>query len=107
MELYGSRLEEMRDRDGQYSTIKASADYERRLLGQRTDSMEELTYITRKRNHNLKYYTWVEQQGKTVEDLNAQWYDYDNYWRAMHNQVTQVDELINSFNERTGLLPKL
>ena len=107
MELYGSRLEELREERGQYSVVKASADYERRLLGQRTDSMEELTYIARKRIHNLKYYTWVEQQGKKTEDLNAQWYDYDNYWCAMHNQVAQVDELINSFNERTGLLSKL
>ena len=107
MELYGSRLTEMREGSGQYSAVKASADFERRLLGQRADSMEELTYVARKRVHNLKYYTWVEQQGKTVEDLNAQWYDYDNYWRAMHDQVTQIDELINSFNERAGLLSKL
>ena len=30
------------------------------------DNMEELTYYGRKRIHNLKYYTWVEQQGKTL-----------------------------------------
>jgi hypothetical protein len=107
MEMYGSRLDEMRAQNGQYSPVKACADYERRLLGQRTDSMEELTYTARKRVHNLKYYTWVEQQEKKVEELNAQWYDYDNYWGAMHKQVEQVDELINSFNERTGLLSKL
>ena len=26
----------------------------------------------RERWHNLKYYTWVEQQGKTVAELDAQ-----------------------------------
>ena len=48
-------------------------DHARHMLGLKTDSMLELTYTERKRVHNLKYYTWVEQQGMTVEDLNAQW----------------------------------
>jgi cysteine synthase len=106
MELYGSRLEELRQTEGSYTPARAAADHQR-MLGQRTDAMEELTYTGRKRIHNLKYYTWVEQQGKTVEELNAQWYDYDNYWGAMHEQVEQVDGLIDAFNERTGLLKKL
>lgn len=44
-------------------------------MGLKLDNMQELTYADRKRVHNLKYYTWVEQQGKTVEELNALWYD--------------------------------
>ena len=68
--------------------------------------MEELTYETRKRVHNLKYYTWVEQQGKDVHELNAQWYD-KHYWTDMHAQVDEIDELINEFNEATGLLKNL
>ncbi|MBR3272023.1 MAG: pyridoxal-5-phosphate-dependent protein subunit beta, partial [Clostridia bacterium] len=71
-----------------------------------TDSMEELTYVTRKRIHNLKYYTWVEQQGKTVEELNAQWYDPD-YWKNVHNQMDEIDKLIDEFNDATGLLKNL
>jgi cysteine synthase len=107
MELYGSRLEELRRAGGPYTPARAAADHERRLLGQRGDCLEELGYRGRKRIHNLKYYTWVEQQGKTVEELNAQWYDYDNYWGGMHKQVGEVDALINAFNERTGLLKKI
>ena len=68
--------------------------------------MEELTYQTRKRIHNLKYYTWVEQQGKTVEELNAQWYDPE-YWVNVHNQMDEIDRLINEFNDATGLLKEL
>jgi hypothetical protein len=45
------------------------------MLNLKTDKHAELTYADRKRIHNLKYYTWVEQQGKNVQDLNAQWYD--------------------------------
>jgi hypothetical protein len=68
--------------------------------------MQELTYYERKRIHNLKYYTWVEQQGRDTEELNAQWYD-DAYWEDVHNQVGQLDDLIRAFNQRTGLLESL
>ena len=69
--------------------------------------MLELTYEARKRVHNLKYYTWVEQQGEKVEDLNAQWYDTKNTWDAVHAQAKDLDVLIDEFNEATGLLKSL
>ena len=56
--------------------------------------------------HNLKYYTWVEQQGKTYEELNAQWYD-PNYWTDLQGQIPVFNELINEFNERSGVLKTL
>ena len=68
--------------------------------------MEELTYMSRKRIHNLKYYTWVEQQGRTLEELNAQWYD-EHYWDNVHKQVEEIDRLTEEFNERTGVLARL
>mgnify|MGYP006887388011 FL=1 len=77
------------------------------MLGLKTDSMLELTYTERKRVHNLKYYTWVEQQGMDVEDLNAQWYDTKNTWDAVHAQAKELDQLICEFNEATGLLKAL
>ncbi|MCL2616787.1 MAG: pyridoxal-phosphate dependent enzyme, partial [Defluviitaleaceae bacterium] len=102
--MYGSRLKELTAQYGAYSTGRAMADHERYMLGLTTDSMQELTYPERKRIHNLKYFTWIEQQGRTVEELNNQWYDYENYWGGMHRQIAEVDALINSFNEQTGLL---
>ena len=54
--------------------LDAAGDYQRYLLGEDTDNMTELTYPDRKRVHNLKYFTWVEQQGKTYEEIQAQWY---------------------------------
>jgi hypothetical protein len=69
--------------------------------------MIELRYTDRKRIHNLKYYTWVEQQGKTSEELNALWYDTENTWDSVKKDADRVDELINAFNEETGLLKKL
>ena len=49
----------------------------------------------------------LEQQGMNVEDLNAQWYDTKNTWDAVHAQAKELDELINEFNEATGLLKAL
>lgn len=98
-ELYGSRIEELGARDGEYTATKAAIDYALHLASIKTDNMLELTYPLRKRVHNLKYYTWVEQQGKTAEELDAQWYDYDSTWGAVHKQTAEVDGLISEFNK--------
>lgn len=103
-EMYGSRIDELDEQQGAYKDSVATRDYYEHMHGVRTDSMEELTYETRKRIHNLKYYTWIEQQGRTVEELNAQWYDYDNYWGGIHKQAKDIDALIDAFNEATGVL---
>jgi len=106
MELYQSRLKELHEQHGEYTKTDAAADYERYLLGTTVDYVEELGYWDRKRVHNLKYFTWIEQQGKELEELEAQWYDRD-HWDRIHNQVEDIDALIEEFNERTGLLEEL
>lgn len=104
-EMYQSRLAEMEtERGRKYTKTDAAIDHNRSVLGIRTDSMEELTYLSRKRIHNLKYYTWIEQQKYDLDDLNAQWYDYDNYWGKLHQMGPELDKLIEQFNERTGLM---
>jgi hypothetical protein len=102
MELYQSRLKELREQQGEYSGTNAAVDYERYLLGTTVDYVEELDYWSAKRIHNLKYFTWIEQQGKELDELNAQWYD-SGYWDEVHAQVHDIDALIKSFNARTGL----
>ena len=103
MELYGTRLRELAEERGPYSEVQAAVDHHRYLLGESIANVKELTYYDRRRIHNLKYFTWIEQQGKELEELNAQWYDYPEYWEAIRQQAAQVDRLIDSFNERTGL----
>jgi cysteine synthase len=104
MELYGSRLKELEEEFGPYQKINAAIDYHQNLQALTTDYMQELTYYDKKRIHNLKYFTWVEQQGKDLEELNAQWYDYENYWDGIHKQTSKIDDLIKKFNTRSGLL---
>lgn len=105
--MYQSRIQELNDQYGPYDDKAAAVDHNVHILNVKTDNMAELTYVDRKRIHNLKYYTWVEQQGKSVKDLNAQWYDTKNTWDAVHAQVKDLDELINEFNDATGLLKSL
>ncbi|MEZ4539334.1 MAG: pyridoxal-phosphate dependent enzyme [Chloroflexota bacterium] len=106
MEMYQSRVEEYREMEGEFTSLNAAGIYQRYLLGENTANMLELTYPDRKRIHNLKYYTWVEQQGKTYEELNAQWYDPE-YWTNLHGLDKKIDLLIEQFNERVGLLAEV
>jgi len=105
-DMYQSRIEELREEKGNYSEIQAVKDFERCILGSKTDNMKELNYNDRKAIHNLKYFTWVEQQAKEVEDLNQLWYDRE-IWNKLFLQLTHWDDLINEFNERTGLLKSI
>ena len=104
--MYESRITELDEQQGAYTQLKAARDYCEHMHGIRTDSMLELSYEARKRIHNLKYYTWVEQQGRTVDELNAQWYD-ENYWKGIHAQADDLDALINAFNQETGVLANM
>jgi cysteine synthase len=103
MDLYRSRLQEMRTEYGDYTEVHAAADFARYLQGLATDGMLELRYPDRRRVHNLKYFTWVEQQGRTHEELVAQWHDPE-YWTRIQAQVPQIDGLIEAFNQKVGLL---
>ncbi len=104
MELYRSRIEELRRSYGPLAPEQAAVAYNCALLGQTTDHLLELDYADRRRIHNLKYFTWVEQMGKAVEELEEQWHDFPGYWERIHAQAGEIDRLIDEFNRRTGLL---
>jgi cysteine synthase A len=106
-EMYKSRIVEMREAKLDYNVTTAAVEHARHVLGVRTDYTLELTYTIQKRIHNLKYYTWIEQQGKTVEELDAQWYDAEEYWGQLPSYTEKIDKLIEEFNSRTGLLSNL
>ncbi len=103
MELYGSRLKELESERGVYTLGNAERDMEV-LHSVSYNHTKELSYYDKKAIHNLKYFTWVEQQGKEVEELNRQWYDHEAYWTQTFEQVLELDKLIEDFNANTGLL---
>jgi len=104
--MYQSRLDELTAERGAYSQIQAVKDQEKCIYGTKTDYIKELTYQDRKAIHNLKYFTWVEQQAKEIEDLNQLWYDR-KIWDDIFHQNLKLDEMINEFNEETGVLKQL
>ena len=96
--MYKTRLAELDEQQGKFSEMEAARVHSGALLHQSIQDALELTYYERLRVHNLKYYTWVEQQGKTYEELNRQWYDRD-YWKSIPPMAAKIDELIEAFNK--------
>lgn len=96
-EMYGSRITEQSVAKGEYTLMQAALDMEAALNCQQYDNYLELTYQDKKRIHNLKYYTWVEQQGKTYEEILAQW--EPEYWQeTFETNLDELDAAIVAFN---------
>ncbi len=100
--MYASRLEELTAERGAFTPVDAARTFTGSLERQSVDNFKELSYVDRKAIHNLKYYTWVEQQGKTYEEIQAQW--DPEYWRELfEDEAVIFDQLIDEFNEEVGL----
>lgn len=104
MDMYQSRIKDAREEYGKYTEKDAIKDYYGYLISQKTDAMIELGHYDRKRIHHLKYFTWIEQQGAELDELNAQWYDYPGYWERIQQMTPKIDKHINQFNEKVGLV---
>jgi cysteine synthase len=70
------------------------------LEGIADDHVNEQTYVDRKRVFNLGYYTWVEQQGISVEEFDRR--RNASFWKAIQNSIAAWDALISEFNRDTG-----
>ena len=100
--MYLSRLEELNVERGAFTVTDAARTHAGSVERLGVGDFRELTYQDRKAIHNLKYYTWVEQQGKTYEEINAQW--DPEYWRELfEDEVVHFDRLIEEFNAEVGL----
>jgi cysteine synthase len=99
MELYASRVAELQEAQGAYSTSLADRHLGRYLQGITTDHVRELSYADQKALHNFKYFTWVEQQGRSSDELRQLW-DQD-FWGEIFSQdvVDEWDRLIDAFND--------
>lgn len=97
MGMYRSRLAELEAERGVYGGRQADRDLDR-LQGIGIDQVLELSQGDKRRIHNLKYFTWIEQLGKSLDELRAQWNDAHNYWGGLHGQADDLDVLIEEFN---------
>jgi cysteine synthase len=103
--LYASRLAELAANRGPYTHERAVYDRARYLDGIATDHVRELTYHDSKALHNFKYFTWVEQQGRTAKDLRELW--EPEFWDRTYAQVDEWDEQIKDVNDCSGVLKLL
>ncbi len=103
--LYASRLEELTKEYGPYTGVKAAYDQARYLDGIAIDHLRELSFFDRKALHNFKYFTWVEQQGRSADELRELW--QPEFWERTFGQVDAWDKQITALNERTGVLELL
>ena len=101
VQLYQSRLAELNEQYGPYTEIDAHKDVDL-LQNLAYDHVQELSYYDRKRIHNLKYFTWVEQQNIPVDEIKAQWYEHDSWWGDALMREHEIDEMIMAFNEEIG-----
>ncbi len=101
LDRYGSVMAAMQEQYGPVDETEAVARVRSLFHGLRTDNIWEGNWENRARWHNLKYYTWVEQQGKTVEELDAQ--KGTAWWEAEQARIQEIDAKLVAYRE-TGEL---
>jgi hypothetical protein len=102
-QLYASERQSFlarRYRDG-FDEVNAGEIFSRHLEGIVDDHVLELTHVDRKRIFNLGYYTWVEQQGVTIDEFDRR--KDQRFWRGLVDSVPTWDRLIEDFNEEVGV----
>ena len=101
--LYRSELRriEARDYPDGFGRAEAAEALGRHLFGAGTDDTLETRQIDRARIFNLGYYTWVEQQGVSVERFEAR--RSQDFWRSIRQVLPVWDDLIREFNARSGV----
>ena len=62
--------------------------------------MTPLSDADRRRIFNLGYFTWVEQQGITIEAFLAR--RSQSFWTGLRELIPVWDELIRDFNGRAA-----
>ena len=85
---------------GRFDAINAGEVFARHLLGASTDHLLELSAIDRARIFNLGYYTWVEQQGVSIDEFTAR--RDPAFWITLRRHLTVWDDLIREFNRRVA-----
>lgn len=97
LERYHSVMNNMTEEFGELTRNEAKSRYERIFKYQEASFMYEGDMENKKRWHNLKYYTWVEQQDKNVKELNQQ--KSQKYWERKSEEVHKINNLIDQYKE--------
>ena len=88
---------------GSFDGLDATPQLERHLVGADTSHVLLLDEVGRSRIFNLGYFTWVEQQGVSLEDFESR--RGTAFWDRLHNMAPMWDAMIEDFNTRSGATP--
>jgi cysteine synthase len=101
--MYGTEKDKALARDfpDGFDDTAAAETFGRSIEGAGTDHFLELGERDRERVFNLGYFTWVEQQGVSVEDFTAR--RSQRFWRDIRDELPLWDSMIEELNARTGL----
>ncbi|MDH3255415.1 MAG: pyridoxal-5'-phosphate-dependent protein subunit beta, partial [Acidobacteriota bacterium] len=102
-ELYTSEYDKIAKRDyvGGVDEVASAEIFGQHLAGVATDNLLELSLRERERIFNLGYFTWVEQQGVSIEDFTVR--RHQSFWRSLQDLIPAWDERIEAFNRETGV----
>jgi len=90
-----------RDYDDAFDAIHAAEVFGEHLGGARTDHLMECTSVDRRRIFDLGYYTWVEQQGVSIEEFTQR--RSQDFWQGLVDLIPAWDRMIEEFNASTGV----
>ncbi|MBZ9653159.1 pyridoxal-phosphate dependent enzyme [Phyllobacterium lublinensis] len=101
--MYGTEAAAARQKffaDG-FNDADAEHVYASCLSDNTSNQLLETGQAGRRRIFNLGYYTWVEQQGVSIEDFDAR--SEQSFWQDIAQSVPAWDRLITEFNADVGL----
>ena len=87
-----------------FDEVNAGEVFGRHLEAIADDHVLELRHVDRTRIFNLGYYTWVEQQGVSLDDFDRR--RDQRFWQGLVDTIPSWDRLIDEFNEEVGHAPR-
>jgi len=101
--MYSSEADKVvaRDFPGGFDSIGAAEVWGRALAATTTDNLLDMTHRDRQRVFNLGYFTWVEQQGVSIEEFTAR--SSQSFWDGLQELVPAWDAMIEEFNAASGV----
>jgi cysteine synthase len=105
--MYGSEIVKATRRyfGNRFDAVAAGETWGRFMSGAGVDHVLELTHLDRKRIFNLGYFTWVEQQGVSLDDFSAR--AKQSFWDGLLDLAPAWDAMIDAFNAESGVAAQL
>ncbi len=101
-ELYNSEREKVMSAHfaGGFDDAEAAEVFDTHLGNIETTHAIDMDEVQRARVFNLGYFTWVEQQGVSIEDFEIR--RDQRWWDGLRPIIGTWDEMIREFNATTG-----